>query len=614
MDLPTSQPAPGPGPGRRPGLSRRAVLGSAAAATTLTGAAGLVGRSSAGASEDSGAGNGGADEGQARDLARKMLLVGDDEQRDLKLEYLKILIDGRLPARAPRKKVLIVGAGVAGMAAAQLLKQAGHEVVVIEANGSRVGGRIKTFRGIFADKALHAEAGAMRLPDFHPLVLALADKLGLKRRLFYNADVTPGATASGDVPPVSYRSFTGEIWSNGDIRPGHAPFLAPTANFRTRISVNGTQSTRSDYGRSPRAVNSTFGTALDSTTATAVTRAFEKVTVPDGPITGQLDAWADIFRKYDGYSTHRYLTEEAGWDLPTLQAAGTLENMTSRLHYSLVPTLIDHSVISPTNRYWELEGGTDTLTKAMAAPLKGDLRLGRRMTRLTQTGTGVRIETTAESGDEESCDGAPTAPTEVFEGDYAIVTIPFSALRFCDVQPLMSYQKRRAVNELHYDSATKVLLEFKTRFWENGPNGFTGGGCVSDSPSRFTYFPSHSPEGSPGGVVLAAYTWSDDAARWDSLTPGERYAFALNDMERLFGPQVRAEFTGVGATQSWARARYALGEAVMFTPGQLHELHPASRTIEGRVHFAGEHTSLKPAWIEGALESAVRAFLEVHPR
>jgi monoamine oxidase len=30
------------------------------------------------------------------------------------------------------------------------------------------------------------------------------------------------------------------------------------------------------------------------------------------------------------------------------------------------------------------------------------------------------------------------------------------------------------------------------------------------------------------------------------------------------------------------------------------------------VHYAGEHTSLKHAWIEGALESAVRTALEVH--
>jgi monoamine oxidase len=31
-------------------------------------------------------------------------------------------------------------------------------------------------------------------------------------------------------------------------------------------------------------------------------------------------------------------------------------------------------------------------------------------------------------------------------------------------------------------------------------------------------------------------------------------------------------------------------------------------------YFAGDHTSLKHAWIEGSLESAVRAALEVHDR
>ena len=58
---------------------------------------------------------------------------------------------------------------------------------------------------------------------------------------------------------------------------------------------------------------------------------------------------------------------------------------------------------------------------------------------------------------------------------------------------------------------------------------------------------------------------------------------------------------------------YAYGEAAVFTPGQLVHLHPHVRSPEGPlVHFAGEHTSLKHAWIEGAIESAIRATLEIH--
>ncbi|MFC1416127.1 flavin monoamine oxidase family protein [Streptacidiphilus cavernicola] len=604
-------------------MRRRAFIGSAAAVTTVAattalapprrapdaapGAAPGVAPALAPASAP-----GGATPGASADLARKLLLVGDHGE-DLKLEYLRVLIDGKLPPRGPAKKVLVIGAGAAGLTAATLLKAAGHQVVVIEANGNRIGGRVKTFRGVFADKALHAEAGAMRLPDFHPLVLALADKLKLNRRLFYNTDVAPGANPTGTVPPVTYQAFTGELWSNGT---DDGSFKAPAATNRTRILVNGATTSRAAYAAAPTKVNRSFGDTEDTVTTTAaVDKALAKVTVAaSGSINDKLSAWEAILEQYDGYSTHRFLVEEAGWDLARIQAAGTIENLTSRLHYSLIPTLMDRAAITPTGRYWELEGGTDTLTTALAAPLRNDIRLGRRMTRLVQTAHGVTVETTAETGSETSCDGAPVNPVETFTGDYAIVAIPFSALRFCDVEPAMSYPKRRAVTELHYDSATKVLLEFKTRFWEKGATGFTGGGCVSDSPSRFTYFPSHAPDGSKGGVVLAAYTWSDDATRWDSLTDGERYAFALNDLERMFGPVVRREFTGTGATQSWARARYALGEAVVFTPGQLHELHAAARTVEGRVHFAGEHTSLKPAWIEGALESGVRTFLEVHPR
>ena len=602
-------------PSENTGVTRRALVGGAAAATLglpVATAFGLPTSDAAAATVPRTDYPGGGDEATSRDLARKVLMVSDDEQSDLKLDYLKILIDGRLPAPTARKRVLIVGAGAAGLTAARLLTAAGHDVVILEANGNRIGGRIKTFRGIFSDPRLHAEAGAMRLPDAHPLVLALGDKLGLTRRLFYNADVAPGAVSTGRIPPVTYASFTGETWTNG---PGGTVFSAPPATGLSLITSNGLSRTRNAYAQNPSAFNSLFGTNLATTTTAAANAAFAPVLVSNsGPIAAQLDGWTQLFRDFDGYSTQRYLVENQGWDTPRLQAVGTVENLTSRLHYSLIPTLFDHALINPTSRYWEFENGTASLTDALAAPLKGLIRSNRRMTKLIQDAHGVTIETTAESGNEDSCDGAPIGPVETFHGDYAIIAIPFSALRFCQFEPLMSYPKRRAVEELHYDNATKVLLEFKTRFWERGPGGFTGGGNISDYPSRFTYFPSHAPQGSQGGVVLAAYCWSDDAMRWDSLTPGERYALALADMARIYGRQVYTEFTGVGATQSWARARYALGEAVVVTPSQLHELHPATRTVEGRVHFAGEHTSLKPAWIEGALESAVRTFLEVHAR
>lgn len=577
-------------------IGRRRFLGAAAVAA---GAAALGGSGPALAAV--------APTDTSHDLARELLGVGANDHDDLKLDYLRILIDNGLGRTTAPKKILVVGAGIAGLVAADLLRTAGHEVTILEANANRTGGRIKTFRGVFADRRLHAEAGAMRLPDAHPMVLALADKLGLRRRLFYNADVAPGAEPTGPTPPVVYTSFTGDVWTNGS----PVSFQAPVATGLNLLQANGQTMTRKSYAANPLTLNRSFGSAFATTTTAAVTAALAPITIaPTGSIEDQVQAWAKLISTYDNYSTHLYLVENAGWQLSDLEAAGTLENLTSRLHYSLFATLTDHALINPTSRYWELENGTASLTDALTAKLSGIIRANRRMTGLTQDSRGVRIETTAESGTEDGCSGGPVGPVETFSADCAVVTIPITALRFCSFAPALSYPKRRAIDALHYDSATKVLLEFKTRFWERGPGGFTGGGCVSDSPNRFTYFPSHVPD-APGGVVLASYVWSDEAMRWDSMTDDERYAFALRNLAGLFGAQVYREFTGVGATQSWTRNRYSLGEAAIFTPGQLHEYHEATRTVEGRVHFAGEHTSLKPAWIEGALESAVRAALEV---
>lgn len=95
-----------------------------------------------------------------------------------------------LPRRRPgtaENSVIVIGAGLAGLAAAWELQEAGHEVTLLEAK-PRPGGRVRTLREPFADD-LYAEAGAMAFSETYTQATRYIDELGLERADFAQPDL-----------------------------------------------------------------------------------------------------------------------------------------------------------------------------------------------------------------------------------------------------------------------------------------------------------------------------------------------------------------------------------------------------------------------------------------
>lgn len=189
--------------------------------------------------------------------------------------------------------------------------------------------------------------------------------------------------------------------------------------------------------------------------------------------------------------------------------------------------------------------------------------------------------------------------------DIVLVTTTAKAALFIDFDPSLSIEKMEALRGVHYESSTKIILTFSEKFWEK--DGIRGGKSITDQPSRYIYYPSHSfPANKTIGVLLASYTWSDDSLFLAGASDEDLKELALRDLAQIHGKHIRSLCTGV-VVKKWSVDPYSLGAFALFTPYQHLEYSKELFRSEGRVHFAGEHTAFPHAWIETSMKSAIRA-------
>jgi monoamine oxidase len=402
----------------------------------------------------------------------------DEDNDPIIQEYLKF-IDNGIPTTRNPKNVLIIGAGMAGMVAASMLKQAGHQVTIVESN-TRVGGRIKTFRNTedkkyFESDKVYAEAGAMRIPTIHQMVLKYIDQLKLKIQPFYYLAVDKDEAIAHQKDPES-------------------PFPKITRN--SLLYVNYRRVVQNVYFKDKANINELLDYHLETSEQNLYEN--QRADVLLANIMNPLKAfiaqdpeknWPLLIERFGEYSMRRFLVEQTLYSDNAIEMIGVLQNLESRMAYDFIQSFIESNIIKDSTRFVEIVGGSDLLPTEFfkAHQLEDNTYFDCRVTSLKkvpETGKvkiGVDIETVRDHAFYEKVGfKALKTPVTELEFDEVIVTIPFSALRHVYVTPGFSQLKRKAIRELHYDSATKILLEFREKWWQKAPYNIVGGGTITD--------------------------------------------------------------------------------------------------------------------------------------
>ena len=342
---------------------------------------------------------------------------------------------------------------------------------------------------------------------------------------------------------------------------------------------------------------------------------------------------SDRLRDLDALPMGEFLRQRVGAGAAELiGAASGLESMYDRS----TMMLLRDALVGSGDGFDEIVGGLDLLPEGLAARLsRTDVVVRAAVAALRRLDDG-RIELAV---DHRAPDGGTTTAVET--ADVVLCTLPFSVLRRLDIDAAFTRPKIRAIRNLGYMSSTKVLLHTRERFWE-GRDGIVGGASQSDRIWRAAYYPSDNavaattpipaearfntmygayeggryeaadPAVSAGpGVLLASYTWGQDARRLGSIPARERAEVVARDLARLHPAIAEEGMVDGHASMFWDLDPWAAGSFSEPGPGDHTHLFEDAIAPDGHVHFAGEHCSTDPGWIQGAIASALRAVREI---
>jgi monoamine oxidase len=309
----------------------------------------------------------------------------------------------RASARAiDANPTVIVGAGLAGLRAADLLRKAGLPVVVLEAQG-RAGGRVLTVRAPF-DEGLYAEAGSIRIAGAHRAVLR-----AVRRHRLTLVPFEPSGSAVTAIDKRPATTVDGQRAWALDLKPSERG-LTPSALFEHYVGQ--LPADLSDPAAPPSAVSRW--------------QAFDRVTWPE---------WL--------------ASRGASRDAVKLMTVGADSTQISALY-----VIRQYALLRDSTQRYKIAGGMDRLPAAMATALGNIVRYNAPVVRVERRSSGFRVDYRE----------GPAVRSAI--AARIVFAVPAVTMRQIEVRPGLSAGKQRAFDRLSYYPAARFMLQTKRRFWQ----------------------------------------------------------------------------------------------------------------------------------------------------
>ncbi|GEM_PF-6467048 len=446
--------------------------------------------------------------------------------------------------------VLIIGAGISGLTAGCLLTDAGVPFKILEARAVP-GGRIRTVRAPVFDDDLYVEFGGEYVPNIHYRLAAYLFRFKI------------------EVMPVT-RSF---CLQKIILFRGRRAFSRLSPSGRTYVWPHGFPGSKAD--KAPGDMENDFiGKFL---------------TIVGDP----WDAgWPDAsIYKYDQMSVADLLQQQhATPDEVALIQLGL--NSLDGEGFA-VDSALEHIADGVGFRGFQtsgsIAGGSDTLPRAMAQFLAPHIEYKAPVHAITSAKTGYTVS---------YGDGKTATCTHL------IVAVPFSVLRKITFTPELPMKTAQVIAQQRNTSVTRTFLQFKERVWEDmGLNG-----AADTDQQVMGIYPGVPTKSSRG--ILESYTAGEFARQLAALPELERVQVVLEQMDRVI-PGVARLYEKKYASVCWDKEPWAFGAYAFYEKGEMSTLYPNAATAVERIHFAGDHTTPQPGWMDSAIRSGERAAREV---